>query len=201
MDDKTLDQEWVRERIKAVSERYDAFDALVESGIELAERDFTVQISCPFPEHGPDNTPSARYYAADGSDRAHFYCFKCRIRLDGIGLLAKMRGIEFMRALSELERRFGIKVPRRPDVSIGVPTDKGSTSEAWGDVPRVLNHLEKKLSRVRNKASMLEYVKWCRVIDAVRWDLDHNGGKSTPDMVAVLMKLKTVMDGVGDAGI
>lgn len=79
--DRTADQQWVRDRIKAVSERFTAYDALVENGTELDDKDVTVQVQCPLPGHGPDNTPSARYYAADGSGPAHFYCFKLVMRL------------------------------------------------------------------------------------------------------------------------
>ena len=198
MSDRTADQEWVKERIRAVSERFDAFDALIEHGIELLERETTTQIQCPLPGHGPDNRPSARYYATAGSDLAHFYCFKCKERLDGIGLTAKLRGMEFMRALSELERRFGIKTPRRPDVSIGLPADKSGMyeSEAWADIPRVVAMLEAKLSRMREKVALLDYVKWCRVLDAVQWDLDH-GIVAMPQMLSVLMKLKSIMDQSG----
>jgi hypothetical protein len=203
VDDRTADQEWVKERIKAVSERYDVFDALIECGVELGERDMTTQIQCPLPGHGPDNRPSARYYAADGSGPAHFYCFKCKINHNGISMMAALRGMEFMRALAELEHRFSIKTPRRPEVSIGVPEDKSGAyeSEAWADVPRVLAMLETKLVRLRDKTALLDYVKWCRVIDAVRWDLDHCGGVANPNMVSVLMKLKIIMGRAGHADI
>lgn len=199
MESRTADQEWVKERVKAVSERFDAFDALIESGIEVGDRDTTMQIQCPLPGHGPDNRPSARYYSADGSGSAHFYCFKCKERLDGIGLMAKLRGMEFMRALSELERRFGIKIQRRPEASIEIPADKSGSyeSEAWTDVPRVAALLEARLVRLRDKVALIEYVKWCRVMDAVRWDLDHNGGNVQPGMVAILIKLKGIMDLAG----
>jgi len=199
VDDRTTDQEWVQERIKAVSERYDAFDALIESGMELVAKDVTMQIPCPLPGHGPDNRPSARYYAADGSNPSHFYCFKCKERLEGIGMMARLRGMEFMRALAELERRFNVKIPRRPDAKIDVPADKSGSyeSQAWTDVPRVLIALEAKLLRLRDRVALLDYVKWCRVVDAVRWDLDHCGGIATPDMVLALMKLKSIMDNSG----
>lgn len=181
-----------------MSSVYDAHDALLECGVEMGDKESTVQIPCPLPGHGPDNKPSARYYSASGSGPAHFYCFKCRVNLNGIGLFAKVRGMEFMRALSELERRFGIRVPPKPDVQVNALADRGQVSEAWGDVPRMLSHLENKLKRVRNRVSMLEYVKWCRVVDAVRWDLDMNGGIQSPDMVGVLVKLKDIMDKAGN---
>lgn len=199
MSDRTLNQEWIRERIRAVSERYDVYDALVEEGIELGDRNMTVQVRCPLPGHGPDNTPSARYYAAGESGKPYFYCFKCKGRFDGIGMLARLRGMEFMRVLSELERRLGIKIPLRPEVKLHIPIDKNSSyeSEAWSDVSRVMTMLEKKLVRCREKVSLLEFVKWCRVIDAVRWDLSQCGGKATPEMVQILVKLNGIMSVVG----
>lgn len=192
----TADQQWVRDRIAAVSERYDAFDALIENGIELEDRVVTMQIQCPLPGHGPDNKPSARFYAADSSGPCHFYCFKCKERLDGIGLLAKLRGMEFMRALSELERRFGVKIARRPDASIEAPVDKSGAyeSQAWSDMPRVMEMMEAKLLRMRSHVPLIDYVKWCRLLDAIRWDLDHNGGQPLPQMATALAKLRGVMD-------
>jgi hypothetical protein len=111
--------------------------------------------------------------------------------------MARMRGMEFMRALSSLERRFGIKIPKRPEVDIDIPTDKSGHYEsgAWADAPRVLSILEKKLGRLRHKVAMLDYVKWCRVLDAMQWDLDR--GVNPVSMVPTLMKLKMLMDGAG----
>lgn len=192
----SVEQEWVRERIKAVSAAYSAYDALSEMGMELGDRDMTVQIPCPLPGHGPDNKPSARYYAASGSKADHFFCFKCKENLNGIGLFARTHGMEFMRALSELERRFSIRI-KRPEVSLmQIPPDKSGKYEsaAWTDVPRLLNLLEDRLPRIRNRVAQLDFVKWCRVLDVVRWDFDHSGGKANPAMIAILMKLKGIMD-------
>ena len=194
--DRTADQQWVRDRIKAVSERYDVHDALIEFNIEVDDRDVTLQIQCPLPGHGPDNRPSARYYATDGSSSAHFYCYKCKMRLDGVGLFAKMKGLDFMRALSELERRFSIKTLKRPEASLQAPIDKSGTyeSKAWEDVPRMINMLEAKLLRLRPTAPLVDYVKWCRFLDAVMWDIDKNGGQPMAHMAASLVKLKEAMD-------
>lgn len=188
--DKNLDREWIKRRIKVVLEHYGVFDALTEIGVELQDRDTSMQIKCPW--HGADDNPSARYYSGPDS---RFHCFTCKLHLNGIDILAKSRGIEFMRALSELEHRFNIKVPRQPKIDIGLPTDKNSSymSEAWADVPRVLTMFELKLIRIRDRVALSDYIKWCRVIDAVRWDLDHNGSQ-TPDMVSALIKLKDIID-------
>jgi len=187
----TSDQEWVRTRVTAVLDAYSAFEALTENGVELVDKDTDLQIRCPW--HGADNKPSGRYYSRP---YPHFHCYTCKLHLNGIDVYAKFRGMEFMRALSELERRFSIKIPRRPEVSVGLPMDRSGAyeSEAWADVPRVLVMLETKLSRLRDRVALLDYVKWCRVVDAVRWDLDRSGGNGTPDMVAILMKLKSIME-------
>lgn len=191
-----IDREWVKERVQAVSEKYDVYDALVEHHVELDGKETTTQIPCPLPGHGQDNKPSARYYAADGLSPAHFYCFKCRENLKGIDLYARLHGLEFMRALAELERRFGIHIQQKTKLDLNVPRSKTGDyeSEAWSDVPRFLEILEAKVIRLRDDTPMLDYIKWCRVLDAVRWDFSHNGGNATPDMISILMRLKDIMN-------
>jgi hypothetical protein len=41
---------------------------------------------------------------------------------------------------------------------------------------------------------MIDFIRWCRVIDTVQWDFDHNGEKSTPEMIQALLKVKVVID-------
>jgi DNA primase len=186
--------EWIRRRSDAVEQTYDTYDVLTENGIEIPDRNTDFQISCPF--HGPDRRPSARYYGS--SSKPHFHCYTCKFHAGPIDLYAKFKNVHFMDALKELERRFQIKVPRRPNYDEETKTRDKSTpnykSDAWKDVPRVLEALEKKLIRIRDKVSMLDYVKFCRVLDAVQWDLKHNGDKQTPEMVQILDRLKMKMD-------
>lgn len=195
LSERTEDQEWVDRRVTEVGRAYNAYQALVEFGVEMADESSSQQVPCPLPGHGPDNRPSSRYYSASGRNPSHFYCFKEKLRLDGIGLYAHLKGMKFMEALSALERRFGVKVPKRPEGVPIAPSDRGDgyVSEAWGDVPRVLVILEGKLKRLRDKCGMAEYVKYCRLMDAVQWDFDVLG-KPTPEMVAVLMKAAAAMD-------
>jgi hypothetical protein len=192
VDEKTEIQEWIRQRASLVLKRYSAFEALTENGIELEDRHTDLQIKCPW--HGQDNKPSGRYYGT--GPQPHFYCFVCKLNLNGIGIYAKFRGLEFMRALSELENRFGTKVPRKPEVDIPIPADKNGSyeSQAWLDVPRLIDIIETKLLRVRDKVNMIEYVEWCKVIDYIIWDLSQTEEKTNPDMVLTLMKLKDRID-------
>jgi hypothetical protein len=103
-----------------------------------------------------------------------------------------------MDALQDLERRFRIKIPKKPDApEIVEPADRDSTyvSDQWQDVPRMLKLLEGKLARVRPKCSLSDYVKFCRVLDAVEWDFN-KVNKSTPAMAGILKKLKDKIDEV-----
>ena len=190
---KTAHQDWVRRRVEAVQKTYNAYDALTEHGSDLPNRHGDFQLSCPF--HGPDSRPSARYYGANANP--HFHCYTCKVHEYGVGLYAKFKSLKFMQALVDLERRFGIKIPKRPEgVDIEEPAEKGAEykSGAWDDVPRVLELVEKKLIRLRRKLSLIDFVRFCKVVDTIQWDLTHNGNKATPEMSQALAKLRELMD-------
>jgi len=193
--EKTSLQEWIALRAAAVREAYSAFDVLVEKGVDdVPDQTTPTQIACPF--HGADRKPSARYYPRSGSRHDYVRCYKCRENWDSVGLYAKFRGVRFMDALAELERRFRVHVPRRPEgPEIVEPADRGSAyvSDKWSDVLRVLAILEAKLLRIRDRCSMSDYVKFCRLMDAVAWDFD-KVGKATPEMAAALKKVMDRMD-------
>jgi len=112
----------------------------------------------------------------------------------------KFRGLHFADALKELEKRFGLKIPKRLDgTPFEEPKDRSSSryvSDAWGDVPRVMKLLEKKLARVRDKASLSDYVRFCRVLDRISLDYNLAKGKQTDAMVQALGKLREAMDRV-----
>lgn len=196
--DRTDQQDWIRRRTDAVRQVYSAFDAMVEfgHGENLVDQDTAIQISCPF--HGVDARPSARYYPALGHRSDYVRCYFCRENWDALNLFMKFRGLHFMDALKELEKRFGLKIPKRPDgTPFEEPKDRSSSqyvSDAWSDVPRVLELLEKKLARIRDRASLSDYVRFCRVLDRVSWDYDLAKGQQTDAMVQVLGKLRDAMD-------
>jgi len=191
----TSEKEWISKRIKAVQKVYSAYNALVENGIEVQDEDTSIQLFCPF--HDNKQTPAARYYASSGLESSHFYCFKCRIRLDGIGLYSRFKNVKYTSALAALEKRFGIHIPR-VDLSSPIEiTEKGNgyKSSAWSDMPRILDLIEKKLTKVRSKATLFEYTKFCRLIDDVTWDFNKSG-VANQDMFNALQKCMNLMDNV-----
>jgi hypothetical protein len=189
-------RDWIQRRVAAVREVYSAYQCLTEHGIELPDEHTAFQVSCPF--HGPDARPSARFYPPEGGHPDKLRCFFCRENWDCINLLAKFKGLRFMDALADLERRFHLKIPRRPEApEIVEPVDRDShyVSDQWKDVPRMLTVLDAKLLRIKRKCSLSDYVKFCRVLDAVQWDFDKLN-KSTPVMADILKKLLDRMDEV-----
>lgn len=103
-----------------------------------------------------------------------------------------------MDALADLERRYRIMVPRRPDgPAIVEPADRKSdyVSDKWHDIPRVLLLVEQKLLRVREKLGLMDFVKYCRLLDAIEYDFNKTG-KPTDEMVAVLKKAMGRIDEV-----
>jgi len=195
-DSKTEFQEWIVRRVREVESHISMYDILTSNNIDIPEERTDFQISCPLPGHGPDNRPSARYYGS--GQRPHFFCFKCKVRLDSINLYAKFRGLRFMDALADLEKRFRIKIPRRPEgPEIVEPSERKSeyVSDKWSDVPRVLAILEKKLISIRDRCGMSDYVKFCRLIDSVQYDYDKTQ-VSTPEMVSVLMRAISMVNDI-----
>ncbi len=195
---KTEEQEWVARRVSEVEKHYSAYLALSEHGVELPEESTSYQILCPF--HGDKNKPSARYYAKSGNNNSHFYCFKCKLRLNGVNLYAKFNSISFYDALSRLERRYGIKIPKKPTV-IDIPVvDRGADykSKAWNDIPRYISIIEQKMIRKRHLFSLEDYVKVNRLIDNVLFDYD-KAGEGSEDMVRALDKASSFVDNVEES--
>jgi hypothetical protein len=196
--EKAQFEEWMNQRASKVRSQYTAFDALKENGFgeAIPDQNTPTQISCP--SHGPDKRPSARYYPTTGNQADYVHCYTCKMHADSIGLYSKFKGLKWYDALKDLERRFGIKVTKQPDgTPFQEPVSKTSVSyesEKWGDVPAMLELLESKLIRLRDKVIMTDFIKFCRVIDTVSWDLDHNQQVVTPAMIDILGKVYLKMN-------
>lgn len=192
---RQLLKDWVRRRVDAVQSKYSAYDALIEIGVEgISDESSGVHVFCPF--HTNTQTPAAYYYPPSGREVGYLRCFACKENWRSISLLAKARGKRFMEALQELERRYHVSIPKRPEVPDYVePTERGSSyeSEGWDDVIRVVKLIETKLVRLRDRCEMSDYIKFCRVADQVSFDFDKLG-KSTPEMSAILKKVLKRID-------
>jgi DNA primase len=77
---------------------------LSDYGYSVYEGGGEQQFSCDLHGDGSDNTPSARSYPESNS----FYCFACGKVRDVIALVMEKEGLEFNRACSALERKYGL---------------------------------------------------------------------------------------------
>jgi len=195
LNEKTREKEILEIRVRNINAVYSAFEALSESGISIQDESTSEQVLCPY--HEDKNKPSARYYSPSGRIQGHFYCFKCKLRLDAVGIYARYKRCKFMDALKMLERRFNITPPKIEDsVQISF-TDRsgGYESEAWKDVDRMLSLCEDKLMRIKPKCSYPEFCRICRLLDNVKYDWDKLG-KANDDMIIGLNKARFLMDGI-----
>lgn len=189
------EKDWFRRRVNEVRKHITVFEVLANFGINTIPNEVTAtQISCPDPEHGPDVRPSARYYPKDGSRDSfdHVWCFKDKKKFDAINLYGISKGLNYGKALTELEKRFSIKVPKKADIPQSDENKEKSykyESESWGDIERMLVIVEKKLRKIREICPFNEYIKICRTLDEIFWDFKHQSLKE-----GAVLTLKIVLN-------
>ncbi len=196
-----LDDDLLASRIREVNKHLSSFSVLTDNGIEIPDEQTSYQILCPF--HGDKNKPSARYYAASGRSESHFYCFKCKLRLESVGLFAKFKSIRFYDALSLLEKKYGIIVDRvKYSAHIVSPSDRGSDykSHSWNDLERLWNLVESKLLRNKHKCTFNEFINLCRLLDNVLYDYNKTG-ESSLEMIGALHKANEKIDNLVDLSL
>lgn len=183
MSEKTALQEWIRQRVDEVQEKYTTYDALTEFGIELIDNLTDLQISCIYPQHGVDANPSSRFYGGPGKE-SRFWCYKCKKMARSIDIYSQFKGLSFMEGLSKLESRLSIVPPKLKETSFETRKEKVRT------IPQRLKFLEEKLIRSRDKIPFIELIKYFRVLDAVRWDFEKEG-KFDNSMFEILDKVES----------
>jgi len=141
----------LKRRIFRASRYVDTFSVLKELGIDIPDADSSYQIKCPF--HGADNKPSARYYAAAESDPAHFYCFKCRIRMIGPELKAKQRRESVETIVREIELRYNL------------PLEEISEDSQELDISKFIFYCERKIRRLRSSMSLEDFLECVDTLD------------------------------------
>ncbi len=195
-DENTILKDWIKQRALSVKSRYNAFDCLCENGHsdKLVNENVSVSIFCPF--HPNTNTPAARYYSVNTGKHDFLKCYVCKESWDCINLHAKFKGVRYMEALSNLEKRFGIKVSKRPEpppIADPLNREDGYVSDKWSDPISVVKIIEKKLERIKNSADLKTYVKVCRVLDHVAYDYGLSK-ETSQEMMDVLKKAMNICD-------
>lgn len=165
---------WFQARIEQIHRTVSAYDVLLRHGVSLKGSGAREeQFSCPF--HGVDRKPSARFYPESARSPSHAWCFVCQERWDAIALWRKFNGGEtstFSRALSEIERTFGLEVPDQPeDMAKGRPKDS-----ALEEFDTILAACEGRLrtakTAYRKLDDMMGYLSASSIIDKVSFRVD-----------------------------
>jgi hypothetical protein len=58
-------------------------------------------------------------------------------------------------------------------------------SDNWNDISRIIPICEKRLLKIRDNVSLIDFIKYCKVMDTVKWDSERNIGKKE-DMLKLL---------------
>ncbi len=198
-EDSEAFQQWVKHRSEEVRRVYNAYDALIENGCELVDEYTSFQMSCILPGHGRDANPSARFYSGTDPKDSHYYCFRCKVRLDSVGIHGKLRGLKYTDSLSELEKRFGITPPKFESFGLhNTPIDKsgGYSSIKWGDPDTLYEIAESKIKRNRYKIGLENLLVISRELDFARVLLGSEGGldKSITATINVIERIDSLIE-------
>ena len=160
-------------RLQRVKESASLYDLLTAEGAEPRFADRSGQIPCCFTASHPkrgDVRPSARYYPkGERDDHETYYCWVCTERpLDVIGFLQRARGISFIEALRELERKYNVRyddIQLSPD--IGKELDKMSRAKQQVDPKKMLAYSERLLLERKSSLGLKKFTSMCYFLDLI----------------------------------
>jgi DNA primase len=91
-------------RAERIKEGISVLKVLSDYGYDIYDDGSEQQFRCDLHGDGSDNAPSARAYPESNS----FFCFACGKSRDSIALVMEKEGVEFGKACSLLERKYGL---------------------------------------------------------------------------------------------
>lgn len=91
-------------RAERIKEGISVLKVLSDYGYDIYDDGSEQQFRCDLHGDGSDNAPSARAYPESNS----FFCFACGKARDTIALVMEKEGVEFGKACSLLERKYGL---------------------------------------------------------------------------------------------
>lgn len=153
-------------------------DVLSHYGIRMMTKDREFQYPCPLHGDGQDNSYSARMYPESNST----YCFACHKSRDVVGWVMDAEALGFGRALSFLERTFGVRNVPKPEMEglddsarreVAALLDKQRAAPTFLDV---LGRVEAKLVRALRASASLpmdRVLKAFFLLDNLRYDAQH----------------------------
>lgn len=111
-----------KERVENLKDQVHITDILDYYGIKIHTKEREFQFPCPLHGDGQDNSYSARMYPESDST----YCFACHENRDVVQWVRDYEGLTFGKALSFIERTFGVSNIPKPTFD---PTDEKTKHE------------------------------------------------------------------------
>lgn len=119
--------DWAKRRSERIRTKIPIVQVLADYGYQVdpSGGDREQQFSCNLHGDGRDGKPSARVYPVSNS----WYCFACGVSRDAIKLVREREGLDWARACSVLERKYGLPPLPKTDDDDADETEPESTSD------------------------------------------------------------------------
>jgi DNA primase len=168
-----------RERIENIKEQVHITQVLAHYGINVRTMNREFQYPCPLHGDGQDNSYSARMYPDSNST----YCFACHKDRDVVEWVRDQEGLSFGKALSYIERSFGVKNIPKPKFD---PSDEKTRKEMQTllrkqeTAPTLLDGIERVEAKARrmiresrDEIKRKKAVRTFFLLDMLRFDVQH----------------------------
>lgn len=193
--------EYNKERVENIKDQVPMQDVLDYYGIPVRTREREFQFPCPLHGNGQDNNYSARMYPDSDST----YCFACHKDRDVIEWVRDSEGLRFGKALSFIERTFGVTDIPKPKFD---PSDKKTRRKMktllkrQKSAPTLLDGIERVESKARrilresdrSQLDLKTTLKVFHVLDSLRYDIQHGNveeDKARPILEKLFQKIQT----------
>lgn len=183
-----------KERVENIKGQVPMQDVLDYYGVRIRTREREFQFPCPLHGDGQDNSYSARMYPESDST----YCFACHKDRDVVEWVRDAEGLSFGKALSFIERSFGVSDVPTPSFD---PSDEKTRREMGAllrkqqTAPTLLDNIDRAESKIaRSLREFHDRITWKQatkiffVLDNLRYDVQH-GNVEDDQVVKVLRKV------------
>jgi len=189
-----------KERVDNIKDQVHITDILDHYGIRVHTKQREFQFPCPLHGDGQDNSFSARMYPESDST----YCFACHLDRDVVQWVRDYEGLSFGKALSFIERSFGVSNVPKPTFD---PSDEKTRRQMremlqkQATAPTILETIartETKAKRIikenSTKITWEEGTKLFYILDNLRYDVQH-GNVEDKTVAKVLKKIYSQIKG------
>jgi DNA primase len=138
--------------IEDLVSRADIVD-VIDNRVKLKKAGRNHQACCPF--HN-EKTPSFSV----SQEKQFYYCFGCGAKGNVLSFLMEYDRLEFVEAVEELAKEYGMTVPREKGSKPGItPQQKSEREHDYALMEEVANYFQHQLKHAENADKVIEYLK------------------------------------------